>query len=57
MQGNVKAEASLGALYYKGFGVPKSYSNAFFWLKRAADQGDYIAKKFIEKIKRRQIAK
>lgn len=36
----MKAEFSLGDMYYHGVGVPKDYAEALRWLQKAADQGD-----------------
>jgi TPR repeat protein len=38
-QGNARAETILGSMYEYGEGVPKDYSEARIWLKKAADQG------------------
>lgn len=37
--GDVKAQFILGLMYRNGEGVEQDYSSAFFWLKRASDQG------------------
>jgi TPR repeat protein len=38
-RGNADAQAYLGLLYSKGFGVPQNYTAAAFWYRRAAEQG------------------
>ena len=40
MQGYDAAQASLGLMYRKGWGVPQDYAQAMFWYRRAADQGN-----------------
>ena len=42
-QGRVKAQLNLGAMYYQGQGVPKSYKEALVWCLEAADQGNVEA--------------
>ena len=42
-QGNEKAQAMLGFLYYKGQGVPQEYVKAAMWLDLAARQGEQSA--------------
>ena len=37
--GDVKAQFILGLMYRNGEGVEQDYPSAFFWLKRASDQG------------------
>ena len=37
------AQTSLGILYYFGQGVPKNYTKAAEWYKKAAEQGDALA--------------
>ncbi|MCZ6525033.1 MAG: hypothetical protein O6928_00505 [Gammaproteobacteria bacterium] len=39
-QGDAKAQAHLGYMYYVGEGVPQSYEKAVEWYRRAATQGD-----------------
>ena len=39
VQGSADAQASLGALYAKGAGVPQSDTTALQWFMRAAEQG------------------
>jgi TPR repeat protein len=41
--GNAIAQYNLGAMYYKGEGVPQSYPEAVFWYRHAAWQGDASA--------------
>ena len=38
-QGNVKAQNTLGKMYYKGEGVPKDYQLAMKWYRKSAVQG------------------
>jgi TPR repeat protein len=38
-QGNARAQTILGSMYEYGEGVPKDYSEARVWFKKAADQG------------------
>ena len=35
----------MGRIYYQGEGVPIDYDKAFYWYKKAADQGEAIAQK------------
>ena len=37
-QGDAESQASLGTLYYHGRGVTKNYGQAFYWLKKSAEQ-------------------
>ena len=39
-EGNAKAEANLGNMYFHGRGVPQDYAEAVRWYRKAADQGD-----------------
>ena len=40
-QGNVSAQNQLGCIYFKGaVGVPKDFSTAFYWYKKAAEKND-----------------
>jgi uncharacterized protein len=39
-QGLADAQASLGWLYFEGFGVPQDYLQAHMWLNLAAAQGN-----------------
>ena len=41
--GVAEAQAALGGLYYKGWGVPQDYGEAVKWYRRAAEQGDASA--------------
>lgn len=39
-QGNAKAQARLGLMYYQGEGVvSKNYKQAFYWTEKSAQQG------------------
>ena len=42
-QGDPAAEANLGNLYMKGYGVEQDYNAAFRWYLRAAEQGNSVA--------------
>ena len=42
-EGSIDAQAALGILYYKGWGVPQDYAAAGKWYRRAADQGHAVA--------------
>ncbi len=39
MQGNAKAQYSLGDMYERGHGVPQEYARAVKWYRKAAEQG------------------
>ena len=49
-QGYAPAQRQLGFMYYSGTGVPKDYSMAARWYRKAADQGDHKAETWYEKI-------
>jgi TPR repeat protein len=42
-QGNLEAQAKLGAMYLDGKGVKQDYTTAMRWLKQAATEGDVAA--------------
>lgn len=42
-EGNVEAQHKLGVLYHEGILVQRSYAEAIYWLKRAADKGNQYA--------------
>ena len=42
-QGNAKAQYTLGAMYYKGFGVLQDYKQALKWHQKAAEQDEVKA--------------
>jgi hypothetical protein len=42
-QGDADAQAKLGSSYYIGQGVPRNYSQAFYWYSKAAEQGNALA--------------
>ena len=42
-QGHVIAQFNLGNMYYQGEGVPKNYTEAMKWYKKAAEQEHAIA--------------
>ena len=39
-QGDARAQARLGLLYYQGDGVPQDFTEALIWLRKAAQQGN-----------------
>ena len=41
-QGNARAQAILGGMYYDGRGVPQDYAEAVRWYRLAAEQGDAV---------------
>ena len=43
-QGNISAQAALGAYYFSGIGVPKDASKAYFWALLAQAGGDEASK-------------
>jgi TPR repeat protein len=45
-QGDEGAQAILGALYYRGQGVPQDYIQAYMWINLAAANGAAPAIKF-----------
>lgn len=42
--GNADAQYALGYMYYYGKGVPKNYQEAMYWMTKAANQGQPLAK-------------
>jgi TPR repeat protein len=42
--GEAEARFNLGLMYVTGRGVPQDYAAAVIWFRKAADQGDAIAK-------------
>ena len=38
-EGDVEAQNKLGMIYYNGEGVPKDYTEAIKWYRKAAEQG------------------
>ena len=46
-QGNATAQSLLGAMYFKGLGVPQDDAEAARWLRLAAEQGDADAQLII----------
>ncbi len=42
-QGDINAQYALGMLYYNGDGVEKEMLKSSYWLKKAANQGDFMA--------------
>ncbi len=54
MQGDMYAQYRIGELYhYGGPGVPRDYTNAAKWYRKAADQGDAAAKYKLGLLKKR----
>jgi TPR repeat protein len=47
-QGHVIAQATLGAYYWAGRGVPQDFSKAYFWSAIALAQGDENSKSRLE---------
>ncbi len=47
-QGHVTAQATLGAYYWAGRGVPQDLSQAYFWSAIALAQGDENSKSRLE---------
>jgi clan AA aspartic protease (TIGR02281 family) len=47
VQGHVKAQGWLGAMYFKGKGVPQDYAEAVKWFRKAAEQGDADAQTYL----------
>jgi hypothetical protein len=39
-QGDAKAQAKLGSMYFHGRGVPKDYGATLLWYRKSADQGE-----------------
>jgi TPR repeat protein len=46
-QGNPKAQANLGDMYYNGWGVPQDYNSAFTWYRKASTNGNAYAESMI----------
>ncbi len=46
-QGNVDSQFKLGAMYYRGEGVPQNYDTALKWCTLAAEQGNVLAQFFL----------
>jgi TPR repeat protein len=47
-QGHVTAQATLGAYYWAGRGVPQDLAKAYFWSRLALAQGDENSKARLE---------
>jgi len=46
--GDATAQVAVGLIYYQGRGtIPQDYTQAFFWLHKAADQGVYAAQRTV----------
>ena len=43
-RGSVVAQINLAAMYFKGQGVPQDDAEAAKWYRKAADQGDAVAR-------------
>ncbi|MGL6187720.1 MAG: tetratricopeptide repeat protein [Holosporales bacterium] len=52
-QGDADFQYRLAKLYKKGRGVPQDFQAAFQWYRKAADQGDAEAIRFLEKGRRK----
>ena len=39
VEGDARAQSTLGFVYYRGRGAPQDYNEAIKWFRRAADQG------------------
>lgn len=48
-QGIVSAQLNLGIYYCNGIGVNKSEQNGKIWFEKAAEQGNELAKEYLEK--------
>ena len=48
--GNVLAQRFLGTMYAAGWGTQKDYAKSAVWLRKAADQGDAVAQKYLSKL-------
>ena len=49
-QGNAKAQYNVGLMYDKGWGVPKNDAEAVKWYRMAAEQGNELAKYYLEEL-------
>ena len=45
--GNADAQYKLGVMYYHGDGVEKDLNESIKWFKKAAEQGDVVAKHWL----------
>lgn len=48
--GHVPAQRFLGSMYAAGWGTQKDYNKSAYWLRKAADQGDASAQKYLSKL-------
>jgi TPR repeat protein len=48
--GDARAQYRLGYMYYQGWGVDKDHTQAIYWYKKAADQGDDAAKQSLKEL-------
>ncbi len=46
-QGDSRAQANLGMLYFLGLGTAKDYQKAFYWYRQAAIAGDADAQRYL----------
>jgi TPR repeat protein len=56
-QGYPQAQVNMGAMYYQGQGVSTDYTQAYMWMKVAADGGDNFARQNVERIALKMNAK
>lgn len=47
-QGHAGAQNNIGVCFYEGNGVPRSYTTAKYWYRKAIEQGHEIAKLNLE---------
>ena len=50
-QGNSEEQVNMGVTYHTGNGFPQDYDQAFFWYKKAAEQGYSAAQKEYKELK------
>lgn len=48
--GHVPAQRFVGTMYAAGWGTQKDYNKSVYWLRKAADQGDASAQKYLSKL-------
>ena len=49
-EGNAPAQFNLGVMYRDGQGVPQDDAQAAAWFRKAAEQGDAVAKQALERL-------
>jgi hypothetical protein len=49
-QGDPKAQSNLGRLLHNGMGVPADRTEAYYWLRASADQGEVTARNFLAEV-------